>query len=65
MDLSNAKWRRASHSSDKADNCIEVAATLGIVAIRDSKDPDGGMIVLNREEAHALSVATKNAPRHV
>ena len=32
-------WRKSSHSNGQA-NCIEVAAA-GVVAVRDSKSPDG------------------------
>lgn len=41
-DLSHALWRKSSYSSSTGQNCIEVAANLpGIVAVRDSKNPDG------------------------
>jgi hypothetical protein len=32
-------WRKSSHSNGQA-NCVEVAA-VGVVAVRDSKSPDG------------------------
>lgn len=42
MDLSRAEWRKSSKSSGNGGNCVEVARNLpGIVAVRDSKDPDG------------------------
>jgi Domain of unknown function (DUF397) len=42
MDLSRAEWRKASYSTGNGGNCVEVAQNLpGIVAVRDSKDPDG------------------------
>ena len=42
-DMSRAVWRKSARSSGTGQNCVEVAANLpGIVAIRDSKDPDGG-----------------------
>jgi hypothetical protein len=44
-DLSRAVWRKSARSSGGGQNCVEVAANLpGIVAIRDSKDPDGGVL---------------------
>jgi hypothetical protein len=42
MDLSRAEWRKASKSSSNGGACVEVARNLpGIVAVRDSKNPDG------------------------
>jgi Domain of unknown function (DUF397) len=47
MDLSRAEWRRASHSSTNGGNCVEVARNLpGVVAVRDSKHPDGPALAL-------------------
>ena len=41
LDLARAEWSKSSHSSANGQ-CVEVAQNLpGIVAIRDSKDPDG------------------------
>ncbi|MEU3168339.1 DUF397 domain-containing protein [Streptosporangium sp. NPDC006930] len=41
MDLSNAVWRKSSRSSDNGGQCVEVANNLsGVVAVRDSKNPD-------------------------
>lgn len=46
MDLTHAVWRKSSYTSSNGGNCVEVAysARLGsarVVAVRDSKDPDG------------------------
>ncbi|MFJ6196718.1 DUF397 domain-containing protein [Micromonospora sp. NPDC092111] len=42
MELRDARWRKSSRSSGNGGNCVEVADNLpGIVAVRDSKDPDG------------------------
>jgi Domain of unknown function (DUF397) len=44
--LTDADWRKSSYSGNNGGNCVEVAANLpGVVAIRDSKDPDGGVLV--------------------
>ncbi|MEV5575974.1 DUF397 domain-containing protein [Spirillospora sp. NPDC052269] len=37
-------WRKASKSNESGDNCVEVAGTHRRVALRDSKDPDGGVL---------------------
>lgn len=47
MDLSHAEWRKSSYSSGNGGNCVEVARNLpGVVAVRDSKDPDGPALIL-------------------
>ncbi|WP_344453031.1 DUF397 domain-containing protein [Actinomadura kijaniata] len=53
-------WRKSSHSNDSGANCVEVAASPNTVAIRDSKNPDGGVVALNRMEACALSALIKS-----
>ena len=47
-DLSQAIWRKASLSALNG-GCVEVAVNLpGITAVRDSKRPEGGAIVVDR-----------------
>lgn len=40
-DLSQAVWRKSTRSGGNGGNCVEVASNLPVVAIRDSKNPDG------------------------
>ncbi|MBB5080196.1 hypothetical protein HNR40_005683 [Nonomuraea endophytica] len=50
MNLDDAAWRKATASGDNGQ-CVEVATNLpGIVAVRDSKDPDGPALVFTDEE---------------
>lgn len=45
MDLSGAEWRKSTLSQGD-NNCVEVALNLpGIVAVRDSKAPDGPSLI--------------------
>jgi hypothetical protein len=47
MDLSNARWRKSTRSGTSGGDCVEVADNLpGMVAVRDSKDPDGPALVV-------------------
>ena len=47
-DLSQAIWRKASLSALNG-GCVEVAVNLpGVTAVRDSKRPEGGAIVVDR-----------------
>ncbi|WP_063732478.1 DUF397 domain-containing protein [Streptomyces sp. RTd22] len=40
------EWRKSSYSSD-VGNCVEVAQIPGRMAIRDSKNPDGPVLLLS------------------
>lgn len=44
-DLTGAMWRKSTRSSS-SNNCVEVASNLGVVGLRDSKDPQGTALVL-------------------
>jgi hypothetical protein len=45
MDLTSADWHKSSYSSNNG-NCVEVARSLpSVVAVRDSKNPDGPALV--------------------
>jgi hypothetical protein len=47
-ELSNASWRKSSKSGgDSATGCVSVALLSSCSVIRDSKDPDGFMIVVS------------------
>lgn len=54
MDLTSAEWRKSSYSSN-GGNCVEVARNVpGVVAVRDSKDPDGPALVFTAQEWRAF-----------
>ncbi|WP_171110510.1 MULTISPECIES: DUF397 domain-containing protein [Streptomyces] len=45
-DLTTATWRKSSYSEGGDNDCVEVAdGHPGIVPVRDSKAPDGPLIV--------------------
>lgn len=58
MDLTNAKWRKSTHSGPNGGECVELADVTGVVAVRDSKDPDGPVLLLTRA---ALRTAIQSA----
>lgn len=60
MDLSKAEWRKATRSLNNGGECVELADVAGasIVAVRDSKDPDGPVLLLTRA---ALRTAVQSA----
>ena len=62
-DLTTAAWRKASGSQNNG-GCVEVAANLGdVVAVRDSKHPEGGAHVVGRA-AFAAFLADAKAGRY-
>ncbi|MEV7144552.1 DUF397 domain-containing protein [Streptomyces tauricus] len=45
-DLGTAAWRKSSYSDGGDNNCVEVAdGYLNLVPVRDSKVPDGPVVV--------------------
>jgi Domain of unknown function (DUF397) len=60
MDLTGAEWRKSSRSGGNGGQCVEVAANLpGIVAVRDSKHPDGPALVLTPDAFAAFTDAIR------
>jgi hypothetical protein len=49
MDTSSATWRKSSYSGPNGGNCIEITAAAGVVAVRDSKDPQGSVLAFGPE----------------
>jgi hypothetical protein len=48
-DLSNAAWRKSTRSTQSGE-CVEVATVPGVVAVRDSKNPAGGVLAFDRSD---------------
>jgi hypothetical protein len=49
LDLTRARWRKSSYSGSSGGECVEVADLvphITAVAVRDSKDPSAGVIVV-------------------
>ncbi|CAL9507788.1 DUF397 domain-containing protein [Streptomyces sp. enrichment culture] len=46
LDFSTVVWRKSSYSDGGANNCVEIATDFpGLVPVRDSKVPDGRVLV--------------------
>ena len=55
MDLTNAIWRKSTYSGSNGGQCVEVASNLpGVIAVRDSKNPDGPALVFTPDEWQAF-----------
>jgi hypothetical protein len=51
MESSRLIWRKASYSGTNGGGCVEVARNLpGVVAVRDSKDPNGPALILSANQ---------------
>jgi hypothetical protein len=61
MDLSCAEWRKASYSSNGGASCVEVARNLpDVVAVRDSKDPAGPVLVFPPADWEAFTAGMRS-----
>ena len=62
MDLTNAAWRKSSYSGNNGGNCVEVATNLaGTIAVRDSRDPCGPVLVVTAEDWRPFTAKLKAA----
>jgi hypothetical protein len=47
MEAISPRWQKSSYSGNGGGNCVEVARNLPhVVAVRDSKNPDGPVLAL-------------------
>lgn len=59
MNLSHAAWRKSTRSNANGQ-CVEVADNLpSVVAIRDSKQPDGPVLLVPAREWRAFVEGAK------
>lgn len=47
LDLRTLTWRKSSRSGSRL-TCVEVARVDDVVAVRDSKNPDGPVLLVSR-----------------
>ncbi|MFF5294902.1 DUF397 domain-containing protein [Paractinoplanes globisporus] len=54
-DLSGAVWHKSTRSGGNGGDCVEVAVNLPeVVAVRDTKDRDGGALTFSHVEWQAF-----------
>jgi hypothetical protein len=46
VDLSDALWRKSTYSNGSGGDCVEITGTGRVIAVRDSKDPDGPVLAI-------------------
>jgi hypothetical protein len=60
-DLRKAVWRKSSYSNGDGGACVEVADGVpGVIPVRDSKVPEGLVILLSNEGWSTFVKAVKN-----
>jgi uncharacterized protein DUF397 len=60
VDLSRAVWMKSARSGGNSDNCVEVALVDGAIAVRDSKNPTGAVLLYTRAEWDAFIGGVKD-----
>ncbi|GAA2107261.1 DUF397 domain-containing protein [Actinomadura alba] len=58
-DLVGLTWRKSSRSGSNS-NCVEIGSLSTAVAVRDSKDPDGPCLIVDRPDWLAFIDAVKH-----
>jgi hypothetical protein len=53
-------WRKSSRSGNNGGQCIEVAAPGNLVAVRDSKNPEGHCLAFTPGAWRAFAARIKN-----
>jgi Domain of unknown function (DUF397) len=59
VDLSGARWRKSSFSGGGGSNCVEVADAGHTIAVRDSKDALGPVLVFRQHAWRQFAAKVK------
>jgi hypothetical protein len=60
VELDGAAWRTSTRSGPYSDNCVEVAFVCGAVAVRDSKNRSGPVLLFTTDEWDAFVEGAKD-----
>ena len=60
MDLPQARWRTSSYTNPNNNNCVEVAPSINVVGVRDTKARDRGVLTVRRATFAALIHAVRD-----
>ena len=60
LDLSRAQWFKSTRSGANSDNCVEVAFVNDAIAVRDSKNQDGAVLIFTAAEWDAFVGGAKD-----
>lgn len=59
-DLTAAQWRKSSRSGAEGGECVEVASLAPLIAVRDSKDPNGPKLIISAADWRAFTRRVKD-----
>ena len=67
MDLCGLSWRKSTYSGSNGGACVEVAADApeAVVAVRDSKDPQGPVLTFSRAAWQSFTSRLKAGEFHL
>lgn len=60
LHVNPGRWRKGRQSGPHCDNCVEVALVDGSVLLRDSKNPQGPVLVFTQDEWAAFVGSAKD-----
>jgi Domain of unknown function (DUF397) len=60
VNIADAQWQKSSRSGPHSDNCVEIAFIGGGVAMRDSKHPEGPVLLFTPAEWDAFVAGAKD-----
>ena len=60
VNLANAVWQKSTRSGPYSDNCVEIAFVDNAIAMRDSKHPDGPVLLFTQAEWDAFVLGAKD-----
>lgn len=58
--MPDCEWRKSSYSGGNGGNCVEVGVAGSVIGLRDSKDPDGGVLVVSERAWNGFVSALRN-----
>jgi hypothetical protein len=64
VDLSRTRWRKSSFSGSGGSNCVEVAAAGQVIAVRDSMDAVGPVLVFGQYAWRQFAAKVKTERSH-
>nr|WP_205861219.1 DUF397 domain-containing protein [Planosporangium flavigriseum] len=60
VNLDGAQWHSSDHGGPRSENCVEVAFVDGGIAVRQSNNPDGPVLLFTRGEWDAFVEGAKD-----